>query len=75
MKEVKIIKRGKEDNGTACMELELQDEKKTRFIIDNCIGVPNVFSGNVMLKDKNGVEYKVAAYLFIHEDGSARITL
>ena len=57
------------------MELELQDEKKTRFIIDNCTGVPNVYSGNVMLRDKNGVEYKVAAYLFIHEDGSARITL
>lgn len=75
MKDVKIIRKGKENNDTACMELELQDEKKTRFIIDNCTKVPNVYWGNAMLKDEGGVEYKVEAYLFIHEDGSARITL
>lgn len=73
MKNVRILNEESEGTGTAKVDVVL-DGGKT-LTVRNCHLVPRVYFGNVMLKDGDGVESEVAAYLFIHEDGSARITL
>lgn len=73
MEKVKIKQRGTEKSGTWCFKLELEDG--TKFVIDNCSRIPEVYLGNVEVETGSGEVEKRAVYLFVDENGKSGVIL
>lgn len=73
MKAVKIIRRGTEESGTWCFELEL--ENGDRIVMDNCSRIPEVYLGNVRERNEEGEEITKAVHLFVYENETGEVTL